>query len=236
MGSCFGTQKPRKIQPQWYDPLGPTSVDSRGKQVFAPSGAVDQRRAIFSDINRARQDLRASNTNEVAGKFANDPGWASARSMAGATARGDYLNGSPQLDTAIAKMRSANQAEGANAAANIRSQFERNGLNWSTANQQAQQAQQAGATAQSDAAEAAARLQNYQTERGYQMTAPGVLSEATSTPLNYLQLQDMAKLVPLSQMAQIIAGLAGQGQIQKPDLLQRQSKGRQFTAALGEIF
>lgn len=236
MGSCFGTQKPRRITPQWYDPLGPSSVDSKGRQKFEPSGAVEQRRAIFSDFNKMRGDLRNSPTADAAAQAAANPGWSAAGDLATRTLRGDYLNGSPALDDALGKMRAATVAEGANNAADQRSQFARNGLSFSTANQQAQNNATTAGTASANAAEAGARANNYMAERQLQTQAPQMLEQATSQPLNYLQLQDMAKLIPLSQMAQIIAGLAGQGQVIKPDLLQRQSKGRQFTAAAGEIF
>ncbi len=236
MGSCFGNQKPRRITGQWYDPLGPTSVDSKGRQKIEPSGAIEQRRAIFSDINKMRAGLRSSNTSQAAADAAANPGWSGAADLANRTVRGEYLKGNPALDDALGKMRAATVAEGANNAANQRSQFERNGLSFSTANQQAQNNATTAATASANAAEAGARANNYMAERQLQTQAPQMLEQATSTPLNYLQLQDMAKLIPLSQMAQVIAGLAGQGQIIKPDLLQRQSKGRQMMAAAGEAF
>jgi hypothetical protein len=225
------------INPKWYDPLGPSAVGRRGKQIFSPTGAPQMRESIFNELTARQPGLMdsAANTSAAFRTAANTPGFRDATKLATDTIRGDYLDGSPQLDKALTSMRTASAAEGANAASRMRSQYQSNGLPWSTANQQAQQGAQTQATAQSNATEAQARLANYQQERANQMAATTLLDQSTGTPLQYLQMADAGELGPLTWIAQLISGLSGNGQIMKPDILQKQSIGRQFMAAAGEV-
>lgn len=205
----------KQMSQQWADPLGPSSFTKRGKPRFnRTTGAIPMRDWVFNDLNTigdtARRGMPSAN---AARRFANLPGFEMARDNATAAARGDFLNGSPQLNFALAKMRAASGAEGANNAANLRSQFSRNGMGFSTSNQMAQHGAQTSATAQADATEAQARLQNYMAERQVQLAAPDMLAKATSVPLDYLRYSDAAQMGQLSQISQIIAGLAGSGQV-----------------------
>jgi hypothetical protein len=227
-----------QIPAKWYDPLGPVGF-RRGRPINDPNGTGGpaQREAIFNYLSQNAPGIQenAGRTADFATQAAQNPGYGAASDLALRTLHGDFLNGSPQLDKMVGSVRASNAAEGANAASRIRSQYESNGLPWSTANQQAQQGAQAAGTAKSDAMEAATRLADYQNERGLQQGGVNMLNQATSAPLNYMTAADMARLAPMSQIAQIIAGLAGGGQIMKPDVLQKQSYGRQFMAAAGEV-
>lgn len=200
----------KKIPPKWYDPLGPKRI---GGQAF--------RQEIFSDLHDLAPQLKqnAADVGARAGAAAADPGWAGAADNARRSIAGDYLNGTPQLDAALARARAAGTREAGNAAAGVRDQFARNGLSFSTVNQQAQQAAQAGATARVNDTETQARLANYQQERANQVQAPGQLKAATDVPIDYLSGQGSAPLVPLNSVGQLVSGLAGGGQLVKPDVL-----------------
>ena len=142
-----------------------------------------------------------------------NPGWATAADNANKTASGAYLNGSPALDTAMAQNRAQTMATSANNDARIRSQFGQNGLNWSTGNEQAQQANDAAANAQAANTQAQTYLQNYQAERANQNNAGSMLQQATSTPLSYLGQVPGAYTAGLSGPAGLLSGLSSGGQV-----------------------
>lgn len=98
------------------------------------------------------------------------------------TLSGRYLNSTPGLDVggAVGAARRANSAEAADTGANIRSQFARAGMGFSTAQSQAEQANRAAASARSDEMDTGLRLaadqqraQAYQAERALQANAAG---------------------------------------------------------------
>jgi len=148
---------------------------------------------------------------------------------------GDYLHGTPELDNVVARMRASGGREAANQSAGIQEQFARNGVQFSTANQQAQQSAGAAATAKSNDTEAGLRYQNYQNERNNQLSAVGLLDAAQQAPLNYLDKASTAGLAPMSQMGQIIAGLAGNGQLVKPDIMPQKSIGGSMLDLVGNL-
>lgn len=198
----------------WADPLGPSGFTKRGKPLFnRATGAIPMRDWIFNDLNKIGDSARNGNMASIraAKQFAHDPGFKYAADNARQSAHGDFLNGTPQLNAMIAKTRAASSAEGANAAANMRSQLARNGMSFSTVNQQAQAGVSAAARAQADAADAQARMANYTAERQAQINSPAALVAANAAPLDYLRYADAAQLSQLSQISQIIAGLAGGG-------------------------
>jgi hypothetical protein len=123
------------------------------------------------------------------------------------TLAGRYLNSTPELnynlDPMLAGVRRRGNAEAADTASNIRSAYGRAGMGFSTANQQAEQANQAAASARSDETEANARTeaqiakeqakqQAYLAERGYQNQAgqqeeAGHQQERNLAAQNYMQ-------------------------------------------------
>lgn len=217
--ACAGKTKKYTDQPAWFDPLGPSSIDPKtGKQTFTPSGGVEQRKAIFDQLSATRPETQAAAERTAAGlqTAAADPGWAQAADLARRTIAGEYLQGSPQLDAAMAQVRRAGGAQAANAAAQTRSQFARAGMGMSTAHQQAEQATRAAATAATDTAETQARLQNYLSERAAQQAGAGALREATGVPLEYLAAVPEAQRAGLAQEAEIVQGLTGGGQVATP--------------------
>jgi hypothetical protein len=225
MSKCLGREH-KEVQPKAYDPLH--------------FSGRNQRRELFRGMNRIRPQLEGlgAETAATARAGARDPGFGDARALAGSTIRGDYLNGSPQLNTAVGQMRASAGREAGDAAANIRDQFSRNGMSFGTANQQAQQSARAAATARANDTESAMRLQNYQQERQNQMNAVDMLGNATTIPVQLQQAADranMSELEYLSQMAQIVQALSGNGQLVKPDMVEEIGLGDQFMKAVGYV-
>lgn len=210
------------------------------------------------------------------------------------TVAGNYLHSSPQatanVDPMLAGIRNRAQAEAADTGANIRSQYSRAGMNFSTGNQQAEQAARAAASSRANETEAATRFaaqkaaddqkfQGYQAERGRQATAASTedmakrnrasqlaanygiersyqnqagtsatdaarraaeieaagrtsnygqerlfqnnaasqLTQAHANPLQFLNSANSGNMATLQQIAQIVQGLAGGGQIATPN-------------------
>ncbi len=235
-----GGQQTYTDKPQWFDPLGPSSVgyDKKGKPVqnFNPSGAPQMREGIFNQIDETHPVTTAS-SHELAGRLAeasNDPGWADAQGNARATIRGDYLNGSPQLDAAMAATRRSQMNAAADSNARQGAQFARNGMTFSTANQQANQANNAAAAAAAGNTEAQARLANYTAERQNQIKGTEQLEAATAAPLNYLENIPNALLNPLATEASLISGLSTGGPIATPSstIVKKPGTGDYISGAL----
>lgn len=70
-----------------------------------------------------------------------------------------------------------------------------------------------------------AKTQNYGTERAYQNNAGNQLANTQAPALNYLTQTSNAYLAPMSQIASIIQGLAGGGQIATPRTQVYEEKG-----------
>lgn len=217
-----GTDKQYTDTPQWYDPLGPSSIDNskpkKPKQVFDPSGAPQMRTDIFNREKANQPAIDEATGQTVAGlkAAAADPGWTDAQDLARGTIRGDYLHGSPELDSALATTRRAQMNAAADSNARNESQFAHNGMSFSTGDQQAADANTAAAAAAAGQTEAQARLANYEAERGRQEKGVDLLQNATSAPLNYLQNINSALTNPLATEASLISGLSTGGPVMAP--------------------
>ena len=88
-------------------------------------------------------------------------------------------------------------------------------MSFSTANQQAQEANRAAAAGQAQGQNAQIIGQNYMNERQLQAQAPQQLAQATGTPLSYLGQVPGAYLSPLQQQAGLVSGLST-GQVATP--------------------
>lgn len=200
---------------RWQDPLGPTAMGPGGGSKFSPTGAPQLRSRIFDYLGSYLPQAEAAG-NEFAGALktaAGNPAWKQANDFATQTLAGRYLNGSPSLDRALAQNRASSLAEAANETARIKSGFAKNGMNFSTAAQQADQSAQAAATARANALNAQAYQQNYLAERANQNNAPGMLQLSTSAPLAYLSQVSGASTAPLSQIGNLVSGLSSGGQV-----------------------
>lgn len=221
MGFCDSSQT-TSAPPVWADPLGPTSTGKGGRAIYGTSGAPQLRNGIFNAMSGYTPQL-----NAAAGQAANtlsagmsNPAWQEGQNLATRNLSGAYLNGSPQLDKAMAENRSATMAASADQNARTQSQFAKAGMGWSTANQQATQAGTASAAGNADRDAANTYLQNYQFERGNQNAAPQQFAAASAAPFNYLSQGSQATLAPLAQQGNILSALSSGGQVVTPNTTQ----------------
>lgn len=218
-----GGQKSYKDVPQWYDPLGPTSIsyDKNGKpsERYSTTGAVPLRENIFSQV-KANQPTVDASTGKLVSSLntaAEDPGWAAAQDNARKTISGDYLSGSPQLDAAMAATRRSQMNAAADSSARNQANFARGGMSFSTGAQQADQSNRAAAAAAAGGTEAQARLANYEAERQNQIKGADQLQAAQAAPMNYLQNVTSALYNPLATEASLISGLSTGGPVAAPN-------------------
>ncbi len=113
----------------------------------------------------------------------------------------------------MATNQAAALADAANETARLKSTYGRNGMAFSTAAQQADQAARAAANARASQTNAGAYLQNYLAERGNQNNAVGLLGQATQAPLSYLGQVSNAYASPLTQAGNLLSGLSSGGQV-----------------------
>lgn len=234
MASLCGGSSQNQVAPTWIDPLGPGTQTKQGaKMGMAPTGAVPLRTGIFGELpgETAAAETAGTAAGTAATAAAQNPGNADAANLATNQINGDYLFGSPALDAAMAQMRGASTATGANNNAQIRSGYARNGMGFSTANQEAQQSNDATTLAGENNAEAQARLANYTNERNIQQTSPTMLNQALAAPINYLQEAGQDYLAPLSQEAGIIQQLSS-GTGAQPDTVVTPNLMEQMTSSL----
>jgi hypothetical protein len=202
MPFCNSTQK-YTDQPQVLD-----TMTGQGQQ---------QRSNIYSQLDQNKGAINAG-TQAYAGGLktaAADPGWATAAAEAGKTAGGSYLSGSPQLKAQLDANYNRALSASADQDARIRSQFARSGMSFSTANQQAQEANRAAAAGQAQGQNAQVIGQNYMAERQLQSQAPQALATATGVPLSYLGAVPGAYMSPLQTQAGLVSGLST-GQVATP--------------------
>ena len=230
MSQFCGPGSNKTLNPTWYDPLGPKTGPKS-------TGAAPLRTGVFDALGNWQPQATAysGEVSNRAAAAANNPGYASAAGLANRSLAGDYLHGTPELDRAIAQMRTAAGREAGDATAAVQDQFARNGVPFSTANQQAAQAAQAASTARAGDTEAQMRLANYQDERNKQLQAVNLLDQAQGAPLNYLDTAASAPLGPLTQVGQILAGLSGNGQLVKPDILNKDTWSHALSADIGAL-
>jgi len=234
----YGSTSYKKYQPKVYDPLGAASQFGKGgKPTPGWTGAIPMRSDIFNLLSSYRPQAQegAADVAAAARSGAANPGWNAASTLASDQLAGKYLSGSPQFNAGIDAMRAAAQNEAADNAANIRSGFARNGVGFGTANQQAEQANAAAATAKANQTEAGARASNYANERAIQQGSPGMLQAATAAPIGLLQEAENAPYSPLAQEAQLIQALAGGSQLNKPDVVENLSGAERAMQAFGNL-
>lgn len=215
MGFCDSGQTQTNSN-QWIDPLGPTSVGANGKHpVYSPTGAPQYREQLFNYLGQMQPSLNAAGQATASGlqSAAANPGWGQAATLANNTMAGDYLAGSPQLDSAMQANTRQQMASAADTNARLKSQMGLNGMGFSTAYDQAAQANNASAAANAANTNAQTYLQNYQAERQNQNNAVNNLATATSQPLNYLQGVSGAMEQPLTQAGNLLSALSSGGQV-----------------------
>lgn len=213
MGFCDSGQQQQTTQ-GWQDPLGPTSMRN-GQPQFSATGAPQMRSQIFNYLGSIAPTLQQSGAKVASqlGTDAQNPYFNTAASNAEKTIAGNYLNGSPELDRAMATSRAASLASAADQGARLRSLDAKNGMSFSTADQQAQEANNAAANAQAQNTNAQTYLQNYLAERGNQVNGTTQLQTALAGPLNYLSGIPGAYTSPLGAEGNLLTSLSGGGQV-----------------------
>lgn len=206
MGFCDSGQS-QSNQTKWVDPLGPSA--SQGG-----TGAPELRNQLFNYLGGyLPSSTQAGQTYASALQSqANNPIWGQVASNASKNAAGDYLAGSPVLDRALAQQAGQARAAAAGSDARIRSQYAKNGMSFSTGNQQAQEANEGATNASINANNSNAYLQNYLAERQNQNNAGNQYASAAAAPLSYLGQVSGAYTQPLSQAGNLLSGLSSGGQ------------------------
>lgn len=222
MGLCTSSYK--KKSPKVYDPIA------------GSTGGRQQRGQLFNYLDAYYPTMREGGAaiTEAARRAAAAPGWNILQNLATRTASGDYLKAPPELEESLARMRASGQREAADTNAAIQSQFARNGLPFSTANQQAQQAAGALATSRANDTEANTRLQHYLSERQNQILSPQMLAAATSGPLEYLSQAQLGPLAALGPIGQLIQQLTT-GTPTAATYLEKQPILNQITGGIGSL-
>lgn len=234
---CGTSPTTSQVLPNWYDPLGPSAVGPKGQPLFSPTGGPQQRSAIFNMLSGLQPTL-ASNSALTAGALqsgAASPGFGQARDLASSEIAGNYLHGSPELDSAMSAMRANAGADSANTAARLKSSYAQNGMSFGTPQMAALENNQAVNTAQANNTETQARLSNYQTERSAQDSAGGRYQAATDAPINYLSSMNNAYLAPMTQMGQLVSGLSSGGQVVQPDSIVKPGATSSALGAIGQL-
>lgn len=208
---------------------GGVNKDTTNPVYFGPFGegsstpnldAMRLRSKIWSNMEGADQQANA-NTARLTGSIntaATNPGWGEAGQLAQKQIRGIYLNGSPQLQKQLDANQAAASRDAANQAADIRSGYAKNGVAFSTADQQAQQAAQAAANATAQKTNADIIAENYAKERQIQQASPDLLNTALTSPINIEGQANPALYDPLNKQAQLVTSLATGGSTTNPDV------------------
>lgn len=219
---CFGggggtTTNTTTTNPIWYGSFGETS-NGTGLAV---------RNGLYPQVTSAQALAQANNTN-LTGQIqsaAQNPGWQTVQNLAQGQLQGDYLSGSAPLSDQIQSIQARAERDASNQASGIRDGMERAGIGFSTANQQAQQA---NSTAQRSAAmdmAAGVMSNNYARERGYQQSSPGMLDTSVSQPINYLGQLSGAYFDPLNKATDSTMKLAGVSMLGTPNVTVTQKPG-----------
>ena len=169
----------------WADPLGPSALGKNGTAIYGTSGAPQMRSDIFNYMKGL------------------NPNFAPGQSVLNQNVSGAFLHGSPELDRAMASNRAATMGAAADATARLKSEYARNGMNFSTGMQQAAQGARTAAGAEAGRTAANTYLQNYANERANQNASVGQVGQA---PLNYL-----------TQKGNIVSSLSSGGQVITPE-------------------
>lgn len=192
---------------QYQDPLGAGGSS-------AGTGAIPLRSNIFNYLGANQSQLTNAGQTSASAlqSAAANPGFGAAQENASKTAAGDYLAGSPQLNSALAHQQSQTLSDAANQDARIKSQYAKNGLQFSTGNEQAQESNNAAANATAANTSAQTYLQNYLSERGNQANAGSQLAQSYAPQLQYLSGVSGALTQPLGQEGNLLSSLSGGGQ------------------------
>lgn len=218
MGCLTGKTKTQKYtdMPLWFDPLGPASIDSSGRQTFVPSGGVEQRQRIFGALTDMSPVLQAQTQRlQDLAPRATGPEYQLGLNTLANLASGRQLIPDEVYDALRAGRSAALSAAETQAARNAAA-MTRMGLGYSTARQAADRAALSSLLQGWQASAANALAQAAMQGRQMQQAAALALPEYLAAPLSYQTQLTAALLSPYLTQAQIVAALAGGGQIVAP--------------------
>jgi|GEM_PF-3693642 hypothetical protein len=213
LSSAYGaSQKPSQQN------LGANFYNAYGQQNTPNSGAITSMGNIFNSLNNGTVNSQAT---DASGNLVGALNAASNSPLNAAS--GQYLQNELQggdLTSPIVN-NYANQAsnqiisQGANQNARTQANFANNGLGFSTAMQQAQQAGTAATANQAATTKAGILSQNYQQERNLQQGAVGLGESVAGQPSQYLSQINSALYAPYTSQAGLTTQLLG-GQTNNP--------------------
>lgn len=210
-----GNNKPTALPQNFYNMYGQMNTPN--------TGAISSMQNIFGTLNGGNFQSQINNASKnYAGALtnaANDPGLRSIYDFGQRQLNGEYLN-SPIVNGYANQAYTSQLAAGADQAAQTRARYARAGLGFSTANQQAQDADVASAAQKASTTRAGILSSNYQNERQLQQNAPGQISSAISQPLSYLSQIPSAYYTPLQMQAGLTTQLAGGANVSTPQYYQ----------------
>lgn len=213
----------------------PTTTNIYGQVNTPNTGAINSMQGIFGATGAPSFNTATTNASQnYAGALtsaASNPAFSAITNYGLNELNGNYLN-SPIVNSYADQAANQFTAAGADQNARTEAQYARAGMGFSTANQQAQQANTASAAAAASRARAGIQMQNYQTERQNQQAAPGIISGAISQPLNYLGGVDSAYYQPYQDQANLTTQLAGGAVGQQPTLVQQGNIGNDLSTGI----
>lgn len=229
MGCLTGKTKTRTYTdtPRWYDPLGPSSIDASGQQVFQPTGGAEQRAAIFSGLTQLRSGPLAELSNwwsAQAQSLPQAPEYQAGLAELQRTLQGDYLRPNPFLLQSLEAQRSAALTAAEQQAARNRAAMTRAGLGYSTVQQMADRAALTGLMQQWQQASAQALADAYARERAQQLAAIQGLPSYLGAPLTWAAAAQQGLLAPWATQAEVVRALAGGGTVATPQTTMVQSR------------
>lgn len=195
--------------PIYYGPYG-TGASPQGAATAGDLGSANK-------VAASQSYPIAQRTAQMTSAGASSPIYGQASSLYGNEVAGNYLNGNPALTNQLASNQAASNRSAGDQSAQIRGADQRSGMQFSTANQQAQQGAQASANANAMNTNANAIASNYANERQIQNQAPELLNQSQTAQANLNQAGVNAYQQPIATAANINSGLFSGGQVAVPN-------------------
>lgn len=208
LASAYGaSQKPTATN------LGSNFYNAYGQANTPNQGAITSMQNIFDALNGGSVNGQAVGASQA---YANSLNSAASNPLIGSA--GNYLSGelsgndlnSPTVKGYADNAYNSIISQGANQNARTQANFANNGLGFSTAMQQAQQAGNAATANQAATTRAGILSNNYQAERQLQQGAVGLSEGVVAQPSTYLGQITNALYAPYNAQAGLTTGLLGQ--------------------------
>lgn len=211
--------------------LNPNTYNMYGQMNTPNTGGITSMNNLFGDVNsQGFQSGVQGATNNYTGALnsaANNPGIGSAYQYALGELNGNNLS-NPLVNQYANQAYQSNINAAADQNARTNASFARGGMGFSTANQEAQQANTAAAASKGALARSGILSQNEQFERGLQQQAPGLINTEVAQAPNYLSQVTGAMYSPLQSQAGLTSTLVGGNQVASPTYMANPSGAQQL--------